>query len=77
MLFKEIIFFLLRIIRNLYTLCSYNAESLNLKQVVPRAYSTGSQTVEAPTWGALLGPLEGGGRVDCMRDIFILNEIWV
>jgi hypothetical protein len=24
-----------------------------------------------------VGPLGGGAAIDCMRDTFILNEIWV
>jgi hypothetical protein len=35
----------------------------------------GSQSVGRPPWGVAVGPL--GARVDCTRDIFILNEIWV
>jgi hypothetical protein len=31
----------------------------------------------ARTPGGAVFPLGGGVRVDCMRDIFILNEIWV
>jgi hypothetical protein len=35
-----------------------------------------SKLLGAPP-GSAAGPLGGGGRVVCMRGIFILNEIWV
>jgi hypothetical protein len=41
-------------------------------QSVVRHYTRGSQTV-----GRAVGPVGVGARVDCMKDIFSLNEIWV
>jgi hypothetical protein len=44
--------------------------------LVARFCPSGSQTAAPPLPGAV-GPLGGGGgRVVCMRDVFILNEIW-
>jgi hypothetical protein len=40
-------------------------------------YIRGSQTVGRAPSGGAVGPLWGGRLVDCMRDIIILNEIWV
>jgi hypothetical protein len=49
--------------------------SSSLVTISPMLYSRGSQTVVRPL-GDTVSPL-GRGRVDCTRDISILNEIWV
>jgi hypothetical protein len=47
-----------------------------LKKRLQKSVAAELQNVGGGARGDAVGPLRGGGRVDCMRNMFILNEIW-